>query len=319
MARLSRNGVNSLSRPGQTQLKATTVRFRRWAKHVALFGPIDPLVAWIALKVDRATASVQPRETGDYRVALPNGLKMTVPKESPSAPLFAAGLYEPDVTALLEQHLTAGMTLVDVGAHVGYYSLLASTLVGPTGRVYAFEPDSSIYAYLESNARNNQCQNIVCIKQAVSHTVGYARFIRPEAERGFLASPSLEDGPNVRGPLEGSLKFESVPTTTLDQYFAGHAWPQIDLIKMDIEGAESAALEGMRQLSARTPKLKLLFEFNLGAMERAGSGPHELIGTLRGIGFRTAYVVEKGLNRYPLTDGLFPVSRLIYNVLVTKE
>src|SRR5438046_4744577 len=87
----------------------------------------------------------------------------------------------------------------------------------------------------------------------------------------------------------------SVRTTTLDKFFDSMGWPQLDVLKMNIEGGELRALYGMRQLSRRSPTLQLVMEFNPTALHRAGASKGELDGTLKDLGFRRGQIVERGL------------------------
>jgi FkbM family methyltransferase len=201
--------------------------------------------------------------------------------------------------------LADGQTIVDLGANIGYYSIMASPIVGPRGRVYAFEPDPEMYEYLLRNVMENDLSNVTLVRKAAAANVASMAFIRSELERGHLAQTAQASS-------------TSVDATTLDHYFASMGWPRVDLIKMDIEGGEAAALRGMKMLSARNPALRLVMEFNLTAMQRAGETPAGVASLLRELGFETGYVIEKGLQPVTISRGL-PVSHALYNLLLTKE
>jgi len=87
----------------------------------------------------------------------------------------------------------------------------------------------------------------------------------------------------------------SVETTSLDNFFEGEGWPSVKVIKMDIEGAEKAALEGMRQLVARNLSLKLIMEFSPGTQVGAGVSPDELFSILTEIGFTKFFAIRSSL------------------------
>jgi hypothetical protein len=86
---------------------------------------------------------------------------------------------------------------------------------------------------------------------------------------------------------------------------------------MDIEGGEPAALRGMQELSRRSPTLRMVMEYDLGNLERAGATRAELRDALVALGFRTAHVVEQGMKRFPLS-GPLPATRATYDLLLTK-
>ena len=108
-----------------------------------------------------------------------------------------------------------------------------------------------------------------------------------------------------------------VPTVTLDDFFAGEEWPSISLIKMDIEGAETAALQGMRELCRRNPEMQLVMEFNSSATHWAGSSWEALASNLRTLGFGNSYIIERRLKPVSLTHA-FSNSRALHNLLLRQ-
>src|SRR4029079_16886107 len=116
---------------------------------------------------------------------------------SPSFRNYATGLYEVDVTHLLHTLLRRSTTFVDLGANIGYYTLLGARWVGSRGHVYAFEPDPIAYAYLVNNVANNRCDNITVINKAVGSTTGVVNFVAVEQERGFV-SLGTKDGTPIQ-------------------------------------------------------------------------------------------------------------------------
>lgn len=143
------------------------------------------------------------------------------------------GTYECDKQKRLAAAIQAGSVFFDVGAHVGFYSLLASRQVGETGRVVAFEPSPRNLAYLERHLRLNAVGNVTLFKAAVAEHPGKARF--------------HEDGVHTMGKMSesGGLTVDSV---ALDDLFTHGLVPLPDCIKIDVEGAEAAVLRGARQI-----------------------------------------------------------------------
>ncbi len=274
---------------------------RSWsfAKRLGVLGRLEPVLLKVA-------PILIPPPAQEMEVALPWGARMLVPPRSPSARNYSLGLYEPDVSDLFREILHEGATVLDLGAYIGYYSLLASHLVGATGRVYAFEPDPRSYSYLVRNISASGCLNMVADSRAVADRAGSATFVaEPDGERSYLT-----------GPLKGSAP-TAVQTVTLDSFFASRGWPSVDLVKMDIEGSEAAALRGMGELTRRNPGLRLIMEFNLTAMRRAGVSRDELVGILMEMGYQRGQVVEQGLRPFALPDG-FPDGEAVYNLLLVK-
>ena len=141
---------------------------------------------------------------------------------------FWLGIYEPHMQSLIAREVKAGSVFYDIGANVGFYSLLAAKLVGD-GKVLAFEPWSANLAHLRRHLSLNRARNVEVMELAVSDEVGSA-FFQPEAT-----------GAMGRLLEQGSVR---VTTTTLDAMLHDNSAPPPHYIKMDIEGAEAKALLG---------------------------------------------------------------------------
>lgn len=136
------------------------------------------------------------------------------------------GNYEADHAPALEQVVRPGMVAYDVGANAGYYTLALSRLVGSSGMVYSFEPDAKYAHFLRRHLELNGIQNVTVIQAAVADSVGLVGFT------GWSISKTSS---------------YLVPAISLDSFVAaGHPAPAF--IKMDIEGAEGAAIRGARNL-----------------------------------------------------------------------
>jgi FkbM family methyltransferase len=142
------------------------------------------------------------------------------------------GIYERPLQQLLARELKAGDVFYDVGANVGFFSLLASVLVGPRGRIVAFEPLPRNVDLLRANLDLNAATNVSVVAAAVAETAGSTLF-------ATAGSPSM-------GTMDASRGLE-VPVVGLDELVASGEMPVPTAIKMDIEGAESRALSGARK------------------------------------------------------------------------
>ena len=146
------------------------------------------------------------------------------------------GSYEYAKRRLFERTIPAGSVVFDIGAHVGFYTLLASVLVGPTGSVFAFEPVPSNVHYLRKHLCLNSVQNVTVIEAAVSDADGFCAF-----QEGAI---SLTGHLSATGGLH-------VQAVRLDRLVSEGAIPSPQYIKIDVEGAEARVLRGATELLAR--------------------------------------------------------------------
>ena len=150
-----------------------------------------------------------------------------------------------------------GMNVVDVGASIGYYTLVAANLVGSTGRVYAFEPTPTTFELLKRNVERANFKNVTLVEKAVADFVGTTKLHL--SKRNPLA--------NSFGIGRTDSNFVEVEVTTLDAFFEN---TKVDVVKMNIEGAELLTLRGMKNLLERNPNLVMMVEFDPEATEGMG-------------------------------------------------
>lgn len=161
--------------------------------------------------------------------------------------------YEPYVTDEVRQLLKPGMVFIDIGANIGYFALLAATLVSPTGRVYAFEPNPDNCQMFEKSIKANGFDNIQLFPYAVA-----------EAQQAFNLDVG---GTNSNGRIidfssqavPGQAAPRRVEAVVLDDILPN--LERVDVIKLDIEGAEPRAWQGMQQIVNRFRPV-LVFEFS---------------------------------------------------------
>jgi FkbM family methyltransferase len=172
-------------------------------------------------------------------VRLGNGMKIKVHAgDHVGAEIIRKGYYEPEIVRLFERYLKPGMTFVDIGAHVGQYTLIASNLVGPSGQVHSFEPDPQTYAWLDSNITRNKLTNVTTNQAVLSDVPGKLEFFLSQV--GDVGSNSLRPPNNFSGHTV------EVRCLTIDGYLADRGVEKVDLLKIDVEGAEGPALTGGR-------------------------------------------------------------------------
>ncbi|MCC6612296.1 MAG: FkbM family methyltransferase [Anaerolineae bacterium] len=158
------------------------------------------------------------------------------------------GQYETFVCDVIEKYVTTGMRALDVGAHIGYFSLLLKKHVGSTGKVISFEPTPESRRILQLNLDLNHA-DVRVEPMAVGDRVALMRLQRGRtAMQAHLSESTAER-------LESTL---IVPVCDLDSYFELLDWPQVDFIKLDIEGTESRAIHGMARLIERFHPILLI-------------------------------------------------------------
>lgn len=191
---------------------------------------------------------------------------------------ISLGCYEVEVKEVIINYLRPGMTMIDAGANIGYYTLLAARIVGAHGHVYAFEPVTSTVTLLKKNVEiNGYADRIVVVPKALSDRSSRSKIFIDKISSGS-ASMYARD----------CKELIEVETISLDEFFAKNGHVPIHMVKMDIEGAEKLALDGMKELSSRNPGLKLIIEVNLIQYDLK-----ELTKSLLSCGFSRFYVLEK--------------------------
>jgi len=160
------------------------------------------------------------------------------PFEFVGAEIVSGGCYEPETVTLVERLVQPGMTVLDIGANVGQYTMIASRLVGQRGAVHSFEPEPSNFACLSRGVRLNGRANVRCNQIALADRQGTATL--------HLASESRNAGAHSLAATHHSTgSVVEVTIGTLDEYAATLA--ALDVVKLDVEGAELAVLRGGRR------------------------------------------------------------------------
>ena len=163
------------------------------------------------------------------------------PFDGPGHTFWQTGLTEPETRNLLSRFLRPGMVMLDVGAYVGQFTLVASRATGDEIRIFAFEPTPDVFHQLRRNVQANHCSHVTCIQAALSDKPGRGKF--------YLYSQSHDQ--NSLRPLIPDARCVEVTVETIDAISEKHKIGQIDLIKIDVEGNEFCVLKGARQSLAR--------------------------------------------------------------------
>lgn len=207
-----------------------------------------------------------------------DGMRLHLPlhDEGVADALRMDGTFEKEESAVFREKIKPGMTVLDVGANIGYYSVLASRLVGPQGKVLAFEPEPLNFELLIRNIVDNKCRNVTAWPYAVGTSLGFADL--------NLAWPASTGSHSIAIHPEGGSGHMRVVTVALDDFLEPSLWP--DAMKMDIEGAELLALAGMEKILAHR-KLKTIFiECVPEFLASMGKRKEDLTGLLARHGFQ---------------------------------
>ena len=187
--------------------------------------------------------------------------------------------FEPDVGGFLRRMLRPGMVVFDIGANIGHFTLLAAKRVGPGGHVHAFEPAPEEFAKLQRNVVLNGFENVALNAVAVCDRAGAVALQTCAGGLGLYNS--------IGRPFRtAELSATTVPCTTLDVYTHERAIGRVDLIKIDIEGAEPAALSGATNLLAGPDAPVLVCEFSDPAAAGMGHTTQSLRQRLEELGYR---------------------------------
>jgi FkbM family methyltransferase len=182
-----------------------------------------------------------------------DGLRIyAYPGNETSRSVFVTGCYEPNEFCLLARILQPGMIFVDGGANMGLYTLFAARKIGKRGTVLAIEPSSRECEHLLRNVAANSLSNVRILRMAVSQSHGTAD-LRVAADRW--------SGHNTLGAFAydtPQAALEKVPTDSLDNIVAREGFSRVDVVKLDIEGAELLALQGAAGLLERFRPVLLL-------------------------------------------------------------
>jgi hypothetical protein len=209
--------------------------------------------------------------------------------------ILDSGTWEPTQTSVIRNQLCEGDTFIDIGANIGWYTVLASKRVGENGRVIAFEPDPGCFALLKRNVEENGCQNVILEQKALSDKSGTIEF--------------------------GGTQVQAV---RLDDYlndFEGH----VDVVKSDTEGFEGVIFDGMRETIRRYRNVKLVLEYHPTLLQQAGYDPRQLLRGIESAGFEigvidesTDSIIKATTTQLARLQGLLEQEGAFINILLSR-
>jgi FkbM family methyltransferase len=214
-------------------------------------------------------------------LGLDDELSAAVPHSGAGALIYYQGSSSPGLAALIRRVLRPGMTFFDVGAHLGEFTLRAARRVQPGGQVHAFEANPELADLLARNVRLNALQDVHIASTAVADRDGEVEF-----ELGVETAMSSLRASSAPTPAPQVARHMRVPAVSLDTYQSGIG-RNVDLVKIDVEGAEEKVLLGARRLLALPdPSAPMLvLEVSGRNYERFGTTPAHVFGLLHDYGY----------------------------------
>lgn len=222
----------------------------------------------VSLRLPAVTPSLQLRLHSTADIFISEALRNT-------------GEWEPFETTLVQQFLQPGDTFLDVGANIGYFTVIAAQRVGVAGKVYAFEPEPRNYALLRQNIALNNFENRVEVAQlALAASAGTGQLhLHPDN----LGDHQLHSGDKTRQVINTTL--------VAGADYLQPRCKQLQLVKIDTQGSEHEVVLGLLPLLKRSgPHLKMIIELTPYALRQAGTDGAALIGTLEELALPFAIV-----------------------------
>ena len=249
---------------------------------------VRPVVQGSGIGRFSLTKTVLKHLKSDYEMI--QGHKMVLDSKD-SLNLFLNGIYEEFETNFVKKEIKKGDVVLDIGANIGYYTLIFAKLVGETGKVFAFEPDPINFSLLKKNIEINGYKNVVLIQKAVSD----------KSEKLKLFLSETNNGDHRIYNWDGSRKSVEIESIKLDEYFEDTK-QRINFIKMDIQGAEYGAVSGMTNLLNQNKSVKIISEFWPTGLKRFGGSAIKYLELLEKNDFKLYELNEKNKRLDPVSD-----------------
>jgi FkbM family methyltransferase len=238
---------------------------------------------------------------GLIRALLPRSVRYgdAVVVLNPRDPVISGALffrvYERSELAFFRDACRPGMTFLDIGANVGFYTALAARRIGPAGKIISLEPDPDSHAFLRQTIAANHAANVTALPIAAAATRGRLKLFVSSDNRGDnrLYQPDPQTG--------AAWQTVEVETAPADELLEQLGVERVDLIKIDVQGAEGGVIAGLERTLRRSPGLVLLTEFWPHGLRQAGTDPRAFLENLRALGLELSELTHGG-HLMPLTD-----------------
>lgn len=237
----------------------------------------------------------------------------------PDEPLFGRlelllGQYEFETVSYFKRVIKPGMICLDIGANVGYHTRLFARLVGLEGRVIAFEPHSVAYEFLKDNVQG--LHNVTVLNLAASDhegtmplydivAIGSAASSLALHQSKMELAESLHQEHYRRASSRKLVRTYSVRVSTVDNVLPMLGIRGVDLVKIDVEGAELGVIQGMTKTLQQSPSAIIVFELNPLCLESFNTGPNDLFELLEGIGYKEFTILDQEMQHFTPGEELF--------------
>jgi len=189
---------------------------------------------------------------------------------------------------IFKKHVKKGSNVIDIGANIGYFTLILAKLVGPTGKVFAFEPDPRNISLLKKNIEINKYENVTIIPKAVSNVNGKCTLYTSQDSFG---QNRIYEPKKTRNQEFIPIEAETI---SLDDFIKNQdIIDAISFVKIDVEGAEKLVLDSMKDILKNSDRIKIFSEIDLARLNDAGSNYNEVIEFLYENNFTIFLVDEK--------------------------
>ena len=231
-------------------------------------------------RVVKGTYSFLTRKFRRKRVKVFGNIMYLDPEDN--LELSFKGVHEPLTTRIFQQEVKLGDTVLDIGAHIGYYTLISAKIVGETGKVFSFEANPANFSLLEKNIETNGYNNVTIFQSAISDYQGNAKlFFERSSNTRWSSIYNIHNNGN----------YIDVKVSTVDELLKDYTG-RVNFIKLDIEGAELAALRGLTNILTKNREMKIVVEFRPSILIRAGMDPRQFLDYFTENGFKLSYMDE---------------------------
>jgi FkbM family methyltransferase len=205
---------------------------------------------------------------------LVDGMKLYLDKID-SLRLSVHPVFEPFETSIIRKYVKKGDYVLDLGANIGYYTLIMSKIVGDKGKVFAFEPDENNFNLLKKSVETNNLKNVVLFKKGVADYNGTATLYLEKLN----SAHHMIHKPKNEKEIAGTSKIEIVKIDDVIK-------DKISFIKMDVEGSEAKAIKGMGKTLLKNKSITLITEFAPEMISNSGEIPETYLENLKSCGFK---------------------------------
>ena len=211
---------------------------------------------------------------------------------------------------LLRKIIKPGDSILDIGSNIGFYAKILSSFTGETGKVYCFEPDSTNFKYLKNNTQG--INNIVLFNNAVSDKADILKVYKSK----------LLNVDHRTYPVNNYDTVEEIASVSIDELLKNQTISKVDVIKIDIQGYELTAFNGMKDLLSSNQHLKIIAEYWPHGFKRAGTSAIEFYNFFDELGYKFYFIDDNTLTKitkeYIVTNNDKPFE-FSFNVLIQKD